>query len=249
LTRSFAASADQARALDGAAGRLGISSDALMAVASFQCARLAQLLLVDLATDSPVAVLAGRGNNGGDALGCARHLAAWGHVVKAVTLADLADPEANSSRQAQAARAAGVELRVVGAGADSAIDWALEGAALIIDGLLGTGGSGPIRGVVADAVRQMNANPASVLAIDVPSGLDPTRAEAGAECVRASATLMLAIPKSGCLSEHSRDLVGRLWLADIGVPAEAYLEVGFASPVFAGAGLEPCDSVSQPELG
>ena len=238
MTDTAAASAEQARALDGAAGRLGVSPDALMALASFQCARLAHRLLDDLTGHPLVAVLAGPGNNGGDALGCARHLSVWGHPVRAVALADLGDPEASYSRQVRAALASGVDLRPARGDPEPAIEWALQGAGLIVDGLLGTGSSGPTRGAIAAAVGRINASAAAVLAIDLPSGLDTTTGEARGECVKADATLMLAIAKSGCLASGSRPFVGQLWLADIGVPAEAYREVGVARPDFRGAGLE-----------
>jgi NAD(P)H-hydrate epimerase len=243
LKGDVTATADQARALDDAAGQVGVSSDALMAIASFQCARLAQSLLDDLPGEASVAVLAGRGNNGGDALGCARHLAAWGCRVRAVALGDLADPEAGYSRQTRAAQAAGVELPPANYGAESAIEWALAGAGLIVDGLLGTGSSGPVRGPVAEAVHRINTSAALVLAIDVPSGLDATTGEASGDCVRADVTLMLAVPKSGCLAACAHTLVGRLWLADIGVPAAAYREAGLRPPHFSGNSLEPFEAV------
>lgn len=216
-----------------------------MAVAGFQCARLAHQLLTPPPAAARVAVLAGRGNNGGDALGCARHLSAWGAAVRAVALSDLTDPGTSYSRQAQAAQAAGVELRSAGGDAESAIEWALQGATLIVDGLLGTGSSGPARGPVADAIRRTNAAAAPVLAIDVPSGLDATAGDTSGECVRASATLMLGTPKSGCLAPRSAALVGRLWLADIGVPGEAYREVGVTPPNFAGGSLERFEPASE----
>lgn len=243
---ALAASAKQARALDEAAGRLGVSMDALMALASFQCARLAHRRLHDLPAKSHVAVLAGRGNNGGDGLGCARHLSSWGWVVRTVALGDLADTTTNYSLQARAAQAAGVDLRPAGDRAESVIDWALEGAGLIIDGVLGTGGYGPVRGTVADAVRRINASTSEVLAIDVPSGLDATAGETKGDCVRADVTLMLGAPKSGCLSLDSSPLVGRLWLADIGVPEQAYREVGLAPPNFTGGSLKPFEPTSEP---
>lgn len=242
MTGAPTASADQARALDAAAGRLGVSMDALMAVASFQCARLAHDLLDDLPASVPVAVLAGPGNNGGDALGCARHLAAWGQTVRAVTWGDLGDPEASYSRQARAAQAAGVELRRADRDAESAMDWAIARAGLVVDGLLGTGSSGAVRGSVADAVRRINASTSAVLALDVPSGLDATTGQTRGDCVRADVTVMLAIAKSGCLAQRAP--VGQLWLADIGVPAEAYRAVGLVPPNLSAGSLRPFEPAS-----
>ncbi|HEY6537607.1 MAG TPA: NAD(P)H-hydrate epimerase, partial [Candidatus Dormibacteraeota bacterium] len=123
-----------------------------MALAAWQCARLARMMADDLGSPAPVAVLAGRGNNGGDALGCARHLAAWGGEVRVVSLAGLDDRETAWARQYQAVQAAGVPVRLVEDGESAALDWALAGAALVVDGLLGTGSRGPARGAVATAI-------------------------------------------------------------------------------------------------
>lgn len=232
------ASVEQSRSLDAASAQLGISVDALMAIAGFQCARLAQILLEEMKSAGPVAVLAGRGNNGGDALGCARHLAVWGFKVRALTLADRDASESVTSRQGRAAQASGVEFRHVGEGDEETIAWTLAGSALVVDGLLGTGTSGPLRGVVLDTVRQLNHAGARVLAIDVPSGLEATGGGADGDTVRADDTLMLAIPKSGCLIPDAGALVGRLWLADIGIPAQAYWDSGVEPPTFSAGGLQ-----------
>lgn len=242
VRRDSAASAAQARDLDAAAIQHGVTMDALMALAGFQCARLAARLLDALPGNPALAVLAGRGNNGADALGCSRHLATWGRPVRAITLADGTDPETSYSRQARAAVANGVEVQGAVKGTAAAFEWALQGAGLIVDGLLGTGSKGPPRGGMADAIRIVNSASVTVLAIDLPSGLDPTTGEVYGDCVRADATLMLAIAKIGCVFPDSRPFVGRLWLADIGVPAAAYQAVGLAPPRFAGDGLGPYES-------
>jgi len=238
LSDSAVASAEQARGLDAAALRAGVSVDALMALAGFQCARLAQRLSATRGEELRVAVLAGRGNNGADALGCARHLAAWGHRVRVLVLADPGNPESTYAHQTIAAVAAGAELRSHNEGLETALEWALAGAGAVVDGLLGTGSSGPPRGMLVEAVRGINSAAAPVLAIDLPSGLDATSGEVAGECVRADATLMLAIAKSGCLAKSTRSIVGQLWLADIGVPAESYRAVGLVPPDFRGGDLE-----------
>jgi NAD(P)H-hydrate epimerase len=183
--------------------------DALMALASFQCARLALHLLEEPAGNRLVAVLAGRGNNGEDALGCARHLSDWGHPVRAVALGDVADLEATPSRQARAALARRVDLWPAGDDPQAAIEWALQGAGLIIDGPLGTDSTGPLKAAVADAVPEITASAAAVMAVDLPSGLDGTTGYASGECVCADDPVMLAIPKSGCLAQGAQPIVGR----------------------------------------
>lgn len=221
---------EQARRLDAASVRLGVSVDELMALAGFQCARLGRRILGEGGETPPVAVLAGRGNNGADALGSARHLAAWGHRVRAVALGELTDQESLYARQARAAAASGADLRPGGEAPGATIEWAIDGAALVIDGLLGTGSAGAPRGTTAVAIRLINERATAVLAIDLPSGLDASSGERAGICLRADDTLMLAIAKSGCVAATARPWVGRLWLADIGVPTAAYAEAGLKPP-------------------
>ncbi|MGH7610277.1 MAG: NAD(P)H-hydrate epimerase [Candidatus Dormibacteria bacterium] len=234
MSRLVLASAAQARALDAAASQAGVPSAALMALASFQLARLAQRLLAEAGrTSATVAAVAGRGNNGADALGCCRHLAAWGNQVRAAVLGDTSDPASGYSCQARSAAASGVQLRP---GAE-AVGWALAGADLILDGVLGTGQSGPPRPPLADVIEAINQAAQPVLAIDLPSGMDGSSGARPGACVRATTTLMLGVAKTGCLEPSARPFVGELWLADIGIPAAAYAAVGMAVPAMAEAGL------------
>ncbi len=230
------ASAAQARGLDAAAGELGVSTAALMALAGFQAARLVDSVL---GGGAPVVVLAGPGNNGADALDCARHLALWGYPVRALTLVTAAAMSPVYAAEASAARASGVALGEAGDAPGEAVVRALTGAALAVDGLLGTGSHGAPRAAIADAIERLSRASLPVLAVDLPSGLDAdTGAHPGA-CIRASQTLMLAAAKRGCLEEQARAQVGELWLADIGVPGEAYGRAGLRPPLFGPQGLGP----------
>jgi NAD(P)H-hydrate epimerase len=62
--------------------------------------------------------------------------------------------------------------------------------------------------------------------LDTPSGLDTTSGIPGNPCLRASATLTLALPKTGLLSEEAKPFVGKLFLGDIGVPPALYSRIG-----------------------
>jgi NAD(P)H-hydrate epimerase len=200
----------------------------LMALASFQCASLARRLLGESAAPhGEVAVLVGRGNNGGDALGCARHLSSWGFSVRSLLLASLDQ----DSDQARAAAASGVELELAGPGdLDQATGRALAHPDLIIDGLLGTGARGAPREPIATLIHRINRSSALVLAVDLPSGLDADTGQVEGDCVRADHTLMLGAAKLGCQAASARHWVGELWVADIGIPAAAYHDCGLALP-------------------
>ncbi|MHB1526594.1 MAG: NAD(P)H-hydrate epimerase [Candidatus Dormibacteria bacterium] len=221
-----AASREQALALDAAAARHGVSAPMLMALAGFQCAALARRLLLDTASPhGQVSVLVGKGNNGGDALGCARHLSAWGFTVRCLLVGD--GEQIAAGDLARAAAGSGAELRRAGAGElDQATALTLEHPDLIVDGLLGTGARGAPRAEVAALIQRLNRSSATVMAIDLPSGLDAETGRVEGDCVRADHTLMLGAAKLGCQSLSARHWVGRLWLADIGIPAAAYRDCG-----------------------
>ena len=227
-----AASRDQARALDSAALAAGVPGQMLMAVAGFQAARLAQRLLEEAsAPRGRVAVFSGRGNNGGDGLVAARHLALWGATVRCLWLG--AGDDAGQPDLGSALTASGGALRRLAAGVSSVqedADWALEGVDLVIDALLGTGAAGAPRGETGDFIRRINRTSATVLAVDLPSGLDADSGGAPGDCVRADHTLMMGISKRGCEQLGARHWVGRLWTTDIGIPRKCYLNSELEPP-------------------
>jgi len=230
MTEPVAATREQARALDAAAERHGVPAPMLMALAGFQCATLARQLLSEIsAPHGEVAVMVGRGNNGEDALGCARHLSTWGFSVHCLLLG--AQDQASQGGQARAAADSGAELLLARPGElDRVAGLALERPDLIIDGLLGTGAVGAPRDPTATLIHRINRSSATVLAIDLPSGLDADTGGVEGDCVRADHTLMLGAAKVGCQTPAARHWVGRLWLADIGIPAAAYHDCGLALP-------------------
>jgi NAD(P)H-hydrate epimerase len=91
---------------------------------------------------------------------------------------------------------------------------------LVIDALIGYSLRGSPRGRAAELIRWANGSGDPVLSLDLPSGLDATSGEASDPCVRASATMTLALPKTGLRS--APDHVGDLYLADISVPPLVY---------------------------
>ena len=162
-------------------------------------------------------VVCGRGNNGGDGLAAARHLHRWGRLagVACIDAGALAGPAAE---QARALRALDVEL------ADSPPEPA--GADLLVDALLGTGLSRPAEGRAAEWIERVNASGLPVLAVDVPSGLDADSGRAAGACVRAAVTVTLGLAKAGLLAGDGPHHAGEVWVADIGIPREAYAALG-----------------------
>jgi NAD(P)H-hydrate epimerase len=165
-------------------------------------------------------VVCGRGNNGGDGLAAARHLHRWGRLAGVACL----QPDRLSGLAAEQAAA----LRAIGVEIASQPDF--SGAQIVLDALLGTGLSRPPEGQVAGWIRGVNGSGLRVVSVDVPSGLDADSGRAEGACVNAALTVTLGLPKAGLLSGEGPARSGEVWVADIGVPLEAYADVGLQVP-------------------
>jgi NAD(P)H-hydrate epimerase len=196
-------------------------------------AELARLKLGGRVEQKAIFVLAGSGNNGGGGMVAARHLANWGAWVVIILT------EEGSREKTVAREQLGILQRMgIGLFASKALGKMFEHADLILDALIGYGLSGAPRGDTADLIRQANESQKTILALDTPSGLDTTTGEIFDPCIRAGATLTLALPKVGLLQPQARAVVGKLYLADIGVPRQLYLEIGVPVPnLFAEASI------------
>jgi NAD(P)H-hydrate epimerase len=114
----------------------------------------------------------------------------------------------------------------IGVGVAGADEARLDGAELIVDGLLGYNVRGAPRGNVELLIREADRSRVPIVAIDLPSGLDPDTGQPLGVAIRAAVTVTLALPKVGLLSTASRNLVGELLLADIGIPPAVYERFG-----------------------
>jgi NAD(P)H-hydrate epimerase len=182
-------------------------------------------------TDRPssghVLILAGPGNNGGDAFVAARRLAEAG-IRSYVVLVSAAAKPGTPDAAANWARLEGVgEVQRMHATSGREVAILLNGierAALVIDGLLGTGVRGALREPVAQAVELcLAARRAGVpiLSIDTPTALDLTSGEPSEPNVQANLTVTFHRPKQGLQTRTGRALAGRVLVAPIGIPVEA----------------------------
>ncbi|MDQ6710916.1 MAG: NAD(P)H-hydrate epimerase [Candidatus Dormibacteraeota bacterium] len=190
--------------------RFGIEPRQLMEVAGFQVARFLAARRGGVA-GRRIAVVAGAGNNGGDALVAARFLAQLGAEVIA-WIVETRDPASLAAAHTRTLRAMGIECHAATGVLDLSAD-------LILDGLLGTGVRLPLREPASDLVGSINRAEAPVVAIDLPSGLDSETGAGGATAVQAESTVTLGLPKPALGATQS---AGRVFLADIGLPAALF---------------------------
>ena len=179
----------------------------LMTRAGLAAAELARQLAGD--HGKPVLILAGPGNNGGDAFVVARHLKQWWFNVTVVCMADPQKYSGDAAAALRAWRQAGGDIV---AAIPSAPDWAL-----VIDGLFGIGLQRNLDEDYAALVEQINALDAPVLALDVPSGLDADTGRVMGCAVQADHTITFIALKPGLLTLDGPDHCGELHVADLGL--------------------------------
>jgi NAD(P)H-hydrate epimerase len=190
---------------------VGIPGAELMERAGAGLARL----VAEVAPDGPVAVVCGKGNNGGDGYVAARLLRAEGRDVRVLALAPEADLRGDARANAE---------RLPGPAPRSFAPAALEGAAVAVDAVLGTGFAGTVEGPARAAVEALNAGAAPVVAADVPSGVDASTGAASGPAVGAAATATFGAMKPGLWVHPGKAHAGKVVLVDIGIPPGAPVE-------------------------
>ena len=165
-----------------------------------------------------IVVLAGPGNNGGDGYVIARLALAAGKQVSVIQ----SDDHSGLAGDAGRARKAYLDnggLCTVFTGR------ALPGCDLVVDALLGSGLTRPVKGQFATAIQAMNAQPAPILSVDVPSGLDADHGLALGDAVIAEATITFAGMKLGLITGAGRRHAGRIFFDDLQIPDEVFQSV------------------------
>jgi NAD(P)H-hydrate epimerase len=221
--------AEQMRGADVRAQRLGTPALALMEQAGAAVAAAARAMLVsyERPAGAPLLVLAGSGNNGGDALVAARHLAAAGLRSVVVLVGSAEQPGSAEARRnwRRLDRLEPVERMHAATAHDVAmLTSGVQRAGLVIDGLLGTGVRGALREPVSSAVeliRRARRLGVPVLAIDTPTALDLSSGTPSEPVVSADVTVTFHRPKDGLLTRSGRRFAGRVLVAPIGIPPEA----------------------------
>ena len=193
----------------------GIELTQMMENAGRNLAELTVRMLGASSAGQSVCVLCGRGNNGGGGMVAARHLHNRGVDVHVIRVAG--ELKTIPAKQWHILENIGLRNEPY---------FELTDANIIVDALIGYGLQGDPRPEAAIWIEKINAAEKTVLALDIPSGLDTTSGMPSKPTVRADATMTLALPKVGLMRESTRPYVGDLYLADISVPPELYLKIG-----------------------
>lgn len=182
-------------------------------------AALAVSAAVDRLEPIAVLVVCGPGNNGGDGLAAARQLHGRGHAVAVLSIGERRG--ANVEAQLRLAQAHGVTIL-------DALPQRLAPGTVVVDALLGTGSRGAPRGPIRDVLTWLaTQQPAAIVAVDVPSGVDVDSGRADPLAPRATITVTFQASKPGLHVTPGRDHAGEVIVADIGLvdaPRERELE-------------------------
>ncbi len=199
---------------------IGIPSIVLMENAGRQVVAAMEATYPDLA-ERRVAVLCGRGNNGGDGFVVARTLLQRGIDVSVFLLGRV--PEVRGDAR--------TNLEILGRLGETVVEIAdsqawelhfseLSDCTLVVDAIFGTGLNQPIGGLIASVIADVNASGIPIVAIDLPSGLSADSAEPIGDSIEAGTTVTLGAPKLPLVLPPGETRSGDIVIADIGIPSE-----------------------------
>ena len=209
MSSSLSLSREAVREYDRKAIERGIPGSVLMENA----ARGAFELLIGLGATGPVAIMCGKGNNGGDGFVMARLLHERKIAVHVELLADPGELTGDAAWAFEPLGELGINVRRAD---DNALAERLRGCQWIVDGLLGTGMRGQVRAPYDTVIEAINGAGGQVLAIDLPSGLDCDRGIPLGPTVRADHTATFVARKLGFDNPESEQYTGQVHVIDIG---------------------------------
>src|SRR5918995_1548331 len=204
---------------------IGLPSIVLMENAGRQTVAAMEAAFETLST-SRVAVLCGRGNNGGDGFVVARTLAQRGVEALVFLLGSVAEVQGDARVNLEILGRVGVTVVEV----TNAQEWELHFTEvsecdLIVDAIVGTGFHGPLTGLLETVVADVNGLGVPVVAIDLPTGVSADSHEIEGEAIEASMTVTLAAPKVPLILPPADVYGGDLVIADIGIPGSVIDEL------------------------
>jgi len=173
-----------------------------------------------------IAVVCGRGNNGGDGFVVARYALLAAHTVRVFTTAPDDDYRGEAATNLSILRHLGIvatEIRIPD-GLRS-LQESLASSAVVVDALLGTGLAGDVREPFASIIDVINDSSGPVVAVDIPSGLDANTGETLGRAVRADVTATLGYAKKGFYVSRGQMHTGEIEVIDIGIPDLLYEKV------------------------
>src|SRR3954466_4615919 len=199
---------------------IGIPSLVLMENAGRQVVAAIEAIHTDL-LDRQVAVLCGRGNNGGDGFVVARTLLQRGVDVSVFLVGQVSDVRGDARTNLDILGRLGVTVVEIADGQAWELHLSeIRDCNLIVDAIFGTGLNAPVRGLIESVIADVNASGIPVVAIDLPSGLSADSCDLVGESIEAGTTVTLGAPKLPLVLPPAETRAGDIVIADIGIPSE-----------------------------
>ncbi|MBI2430593.1 MAG: NAD(P)H-hydrate epimerase [Candidatus Levybacteria bacterium] len=210
---------------------IGVPILMMMENASRNIAVLSRKMLGGSVKNKKIVIVCGKGNNGGDGLGAGRHLINYGARVIC-----LLTTEVNKLRPD--AKAQYIILQNMQAHTEayhgprcfSLLEEFID-ADLLIDALIGYDLKGNPKEPIATFIAKANESEKPILAVDIPSGLNGNTGQPYTPTIKAHATITLALPKVGLLTDSAKQNVGELYVADLSIPKTVYEKIGIEVPI------------------
>lgn len=180
-----------------------------MEQAGFQ---VADLMRQEFSKEVKIAVICGRGSNGGDGFVAARRLMSWGYNIEVYTPFQDQELSQLTLKKFENVKSIGEDVVMPD----------FPTANVYIDALIGYGLDGAPRGDVAEAVEKLDEWSAETISVDVPTGVDVDTGEGYSPHVSPEYTVTFGLPKKGVREGNS----GRVFLADVGIPVKAVKNSG-----------------------
>ncbi len=222
------------RIIDGAASRemdreamavYGLDTLVLMENAGLRSADFAAELLSEAGKHAKVAVICGKGNNGGDGLVLARHLFNRGFAVEVFCLAAAEEFSPAAKANWQIVSALPIKTTFLYQVRDLTLfRLKLMASSLIVDAIFGSGFQGEMEGLAKDVVNIINDVRRQVLALDIPSGVNADNGRTAKTVVAADHTVAFALPKIGNILAPGSEKNGVLQVVDISFPPSLMAE-------------------------
>ncbi|MGQ9590131.1 MAG: NAD(P)H-hydrate epimerase [Planctomycetota bacterium] len=199
--------------------RRAIEEFGIPGIVLMECAGRAAAAILQAEFAEPFAVFSGPGQNGGDGFVVARCLSNAGLSVEAFVFEGVAyRPESDAGRNLEILRRAGLEpVALAAADVPGRVESAIR-RGTVVDALFGTGLARPLGSPYRDLIEAWNRAGATVVSIDVPSGLDAETGEILGSAVRAVFTITFAAAKVGFFRARGPEVCGRVRVVDIGIP-------------------------------
>ncbi|MDD4183205.1 MAG: NAD(P)H-hydrate epimerase [Candidatus Omnitrophica bacterium] len=200
------------RYLEESAKKIGLSERILIENASSNLSAIIDSLNIG----KKICVVSGWGNNGADALACARKLSAKNYKVHVIILNEK-DFNAEVKFQKEILEKIKIPVYLIGPENIKEFKKLIKASDFILDGILGIGAHGGLSNFLKKIIRDINESAKKIVSCDVPSGLSADSGNKLGEAVRADYTITFIAPKPGFFKNCGKTLCGKIYVADIGI--------------------------------